>query len=376
MSTKKIKRKGSKKGKDKNSNLHAAKVQKNDEFYTQLTDVSKELMHYKQHFKDKVILCNCDDPTESAFWKYFHLQFAELGLKKLIATHYDRTEPTYKMVYAGGNDNDVEAGVKTPLAGNGDFRNEECIELLKETDIVVTNPPFSLFREYVAQLMEHEMDFIIWGNNNAITYKEFFPLIKENKVWLGYTANKTCVFEVGEGYKYDEKLSLQMNDGKKYGKVPAISVFTNLDIKKRHDDIILWKYYFPEEYPKYDNYDAINVDKVSEIPCDYDGVMGVPITFLDKHNPEQFEILGLLQSSTDEQAGINNIRFYNDFEEMRQDGSFTGSKGSKANGNPVLKGKSEKGNYLYNRETGEYVHSVYARVVIRRKERKDKEVKE
>lgn len=274
-----------------NSNLHKAKEAKNDEFYTQLTDVAKELMHYKQHFAGKTVFCNCDDPTSSAFWKYFHLNFGELGLKKLISTHYDRENPTYKMEYAGGNDNDVEEGIRTALEGNGDFRNQECLDILDECDIVVTNPPFSLFREYVAVLMEHNKKFIIWGNNNAITYKDFFPYLKDNRIWLGYLANKTCVFRVGENYKYDEKLTKQMDDGYKYGKVPAISTFTNLDIPKRHEKLILWKHYTSEEYPKYDNYDAINVDKVAEIPCDYDGVMGVPITFLDKYNPEQFEIV-------------------------------------------------------------------------------------
>lgn len=259
-----------------NINLHKAKDAKNDEFYTQLTDVSKELMHYKQHFKDKIVLCNCDDPTWSAFWKYFHLNFAELGLKKLISTHYDREEATYKMEYTGGDDNDIEAGVKTPLEGNGDFRNEECIELLKEADIVVTNPPFSLFREYVAVLMEHKKKFLIIGNKNAITYKEFFPLLKDDEVWIGCT-------NVKEFLQPDGSI-------KKFGN---IGWFTNLDVAKRHEKLILWKQYTPEEYPKYDNYDAINVDKVSEIPVDYDGVMGVPITFLDKYNSEQFEIIGI-----------------------------------------------------------------------------------
>ena len=168
-----------------NANLHKAKDAKNDEFYTQLTDVSKELMHYKQHFKDKIVLCNCDDPTWSAFWKYFHLNFAELGLKKLISTHYDKNKPTYKMEYTGGDDNDIEVGVKTPLEGNGDFRNQECLDLLDECDIVVTNPPFSLFREYVAVLMEHKKKFIILGNMNALTYKEIFPLFRDNQLWYG-----------------------------------------------------------------------------------------------------------------------------------------------------------------------------------------------
>lgn len=276
-----------------NANLIKARKAASDEFYTLLSDVSEELRHYRSHFQGAVVFCNCDDPTYSAFWKYFHLNFAVLGLRKLIATHYDKENPTYKIEYEGGNDNDVEVGTITPLEGNGDFRNAECIELLKEADIVVTNPMFSLWREYIAQLMEYDKKFIIWGNNNAITYKEFFPLLKENKVWTGYLVNKTCVFRVGDGYRYDEKLTAQINDGYHYGKVPAITIFTNLDIKKRHEPLILWKNYTPEEYPTYDNYDAINIDKVSEIPCDFDGVMGVPITFLDKYCPEQFEIVEL-----------------------------------------------------------------------------------
>ena len=257
-----------------NSNLHKAKNAKNDEFYTQLNDVAKELMHYKAHFKDKVVFCNCDDPTWSAFWKYFHLNFAELGLKKLISTHYDRENPTYKMEYTGGDDNDIEVGVKVPLEGNGDFRNAECIELLKEADIVVTNEPFSLTRPFIEQLIEYNKQFLIIVNKNAITYKEIFPLIKDNKIWLGCT-------NVKEFIQPDGSL-------KKFGNV---GWFTNLDVKKRHEKLVLWKHYTPEEYSHYDNYDAINVDKVSEIPCDYDGVMGVPITFLDHYNPDQFEIV-------------------------------------------------------------------------------------
>lgn len=334
-----------------NANLHKAKDAKNDEFYTQLTDVAKELMHYKAHFKDKIVFCNCDDPTWSAFWKYFHLNFAELGLKKLISTHYDREETTYKMEYTGGNDNDIEVGVKTPLEGNGDFRNQECLDLLDECDIVVTNPPFSLFREYVAVLMEYQKKFLIIGNKNAITYKEFFPLLKDDEVWIG--CNSPSEFSTPDG------VTKKLNGLTRW--------FTNLDVAKRHEKLILWKKYTPEEYPKYDNYDAINVDKVSEIPCDYDGAMGVPITFMDKYNPDQFEILGLLQSSTDEQAGIPNLRYYNDFKEMRQDMSFTGASGGKANGNPVIKEKPLKGNFLYNPITKEYVHSVYARIVIHKK---------
>ena len=211
------------------------------------------------------------------------------------------------MEYTGGDDNDIEMGVKTPLKGNGDFRNKECLDLMDESDIVVTNPPFSLFREYVNVLMEHQKKFIIWSNNNSITYKEFFPLLKNNEVWLGYTANKTLAFRIPDTYaKWDEKETQKMNDGHHYAKVPAISVFTNLDIEKRHEKLILWKNYTPKEYPKYDNYDAINVNKVAEIPCDYDGVMGVPITFMGKHNHEQFEIIGM-ESSAGYNADIVGI---------------------------------------------------------------------
>lgn len=269
-----------------NTNLHKAKGAKNDEFYTQLTDVAKELMHYKAHFKDKIVLCNCDDPTWSAFWKYFHLNFAELGLKKLISTHYDREEATYKMEYTGGDDNDIEAGVKTPLEGNGDFRNQECLDLLDESDIVVTNPPFSLFREYVAVLVEHKKKFLIIGNKNAVTYKEVFPLLRDNQMWIGTrNINSDFWFVVPNGDKYEK-----IENGLKLKHIMGCW-FTNMDMSKRHEKLILWKKYTPEEYPKYDNYDAINVNKVSEIPCDYDGVMGVPITFLGDYNPEQFEIV-------------------------------------------------------------------------------------
>ena len=301
----------------KNSNLSKAKTAKNDEFYTQMTDVEKELKHYKEHFKNKTILCNCDDPVHSAFWKYFHLNFNHLGLKKLISTHYLaqqfkwdlNAEKPYVMEYTGENDNDVTVGTKTYLKGDGDFRSAECIEFLKESDIVVTNPPFSLFREFVAILMKYEKKFIIWGNNNAITYKEIFPLLKDDKMWTGYMSNATCVFELPDFYeKWDEKTTNAMNNGRKYGKVTAITVFTNLEINKRHEKLILYKTYNPEEYPKYDNYDAINVDKVADIPVDYKGVMGVPITFLNKYNPEQFEIMdGLHRYALYDLCGTNEF---------------------------------------------------------------------
>lgn len=262
----------------KNDNLHKAKDAKNDEFYTRIEDVAEELRHYKKHFAGKVVLCNCDDPTWSAFWRYFHLNFVELGLKKLISTHYDHTEPTYKMEYEGGDDNDVEVGVKTLLEGNGDFRSKECLDLLDECDIVVTNPPFSLFREYVGTLMQHGKKFLIIGNKNAITYKEFFPLLKENKVWIGYSSPSE--FDTPNG------ITKKINGLTRW--------FTNLDIQKRHEKLILWKHFTPEEYPAYLNVDnAINVDSVDNIPFDYYGIIGVPITFLSKYNPDQFEIIGI-----------------------------------------------------------------------------------
>lgn len=331
---------------NKNANLHKAKDAKNDEFYTQLTDVAKELMHYKAHFKNKIVLCNCDDPTWSAFWKYFHLNFAELGLKKLISTHYDREETTYKMEYTGGDDNDIEVGVKTPLEGNGDFRNKECLDLLDECDIVVTNPPFSLFREYVAVLMEHQKKFLIIGNKNAITYKEFFPLLKDDKVWIGCT-------NVKEFLQPDGSI-------KKFGN---IGWFTNLDVAKRHEKLILWKNYTPEEYQTYDNYSAINVDKVSEIPCDYDGVMGVPITFLDRYNPEQFEVVGY----TAKDMGVDCLKFYENLEQSLNGEPFKRNmKSARFSPMIVYKERPEKTCYRASNVDG-YMLKTYGRILIRKK---------
>ena len=257
------------------ANLQRAKNTKNDEFYTKLKDVSKELMHYTEHFKDKIVYCNCDDPRWSAFWKYFHLNFSALGLTKLISTHYDKNEPTYKMEYIGGDDDDIEVGIKTPLEGNGDFRNKECLDLLDDADIVVTNPPFSLFREYIDALMEREKKFLVIGSKNAITYKDFFPLLKNEDVRIGYTSPSEFITPDGST--------------KKFGN---IGWFTNLGIAKRNEKLVLQKKYTPEKYPRYDNYAAINVNKIADIPVDYDGVMGVPISIMDKCNPEQFEIIG------------------------------------------------------------------------------------
>lgn len=316
-----------------NNSLKAAKKAKADEFYTQLSDVENELRHYKRHFRDKVVFCNCDDPYESNFFKYFAMNFNQLGLKKLIATCYDgspicdtqlslfdtdseqsqlsKTCVPHKIVITEVTDvngdgavnmGDVEWLIKndknvlTRLKGNGDFRSEECVELLKEADIVVTNPPFSLFREYVAQLIAYKKQFLIVGNQNAITYKEIFKLIKDNELWLGSSLS-FAKFKVPEYYEERSNRFWIDESGQKWRSLGNICWFTNLDIKKRHENIDLYKRYTPEEYPKYDNYDAINVDKVADIPADYDGVMGVPITFLDKYNPEQFEILGQMANT-------------------------------------------------------------------------------
>lgn len=280
-----------------NANLHKAKDAKNDEFYTQLTDISKEMMYYKEHFKDKIVFCNCDDPTWSAFWRYFHLNFAELGLKKLISTHYVKEEATYKMEYTGGDDNDIEIGVKTPLEGNGDFRNRECLDLLDECDIVVTNPPFSLFREYVAVLMEHKKKFIILSNMNALTYKEIFPLIRDNQLWYGASIHSgDRKFYVPDNYPLEAAGCGVDEDGKRYIRVKGVRWYTNMDYSARHEELKLWKTYNESEFPKYENYDAININKYSEIPVDYNGVMGVPITILDFYCPEQFDILGISAS--------------------------------------------------------------------------------
>ncbi len=285
-----------------NKNLNQAKTAKKDEFYTQLTDIENELKHYKEHFRGKTVLCNCDDPRVSNFFHYFSYNFEKLGLKRLITTCYksqnrdlfstNDSERAIWLEYFGDRNGNLvpdpeEIGINY-LNGDGDFRSPECIELLKQADIVVTNPPFSLFREYVAQLMKYEKKFVIIGSVNAVNYREIFPLVMQNKLWLGFgTGSK--VFEVPSDF---ERGNTYMGDnGKKYAKFGNVCWFTNLDIQKRHEELILYNHYMPEEYPTYDNYDAIEVSKVENIPCDYYGVMGVPLTFLDKYNPDQFEIV-------------------------------------------------------------------------------------
>jgi len=307
-----------------NTTLHRAHKAKQDEFYTQLVDIENELKHYKEQFRGKVVYCNCDDPFESNFFKYFAANFNALGLKKLIATSYVKSpivggqlplfeveglkpsgkEP-FKIQIKEVPDTDKDGAINlddvkyllkhdkntaTPLKDGGDFRSDECIELLKQADIVVTNPPFSLFREYIAQLIEHGKKFLIIGNTNAITYQDVFNLIQDNKVWLGIN-NGPKIYQVPDYYEQENIFT--GTDGKKYAKMGNTCWFTNLDFKKRHENLQFYKKYSPKNYPKYDNYDAIEVSRISEIPMDYDGVMGVPVTFLDVYNPDQFKILGI-----------------------------------------------------------------------------------
>ena len=328
-----------------NKNLTNARLQKKDEFYTQMTDIERELQHYWQHFRGKTVLCNCDDPYESNFFKYFALRFNQLGLKKLICTCYDGSpvignelmldfgdfsDAPKKMAYKveitevsdlngdGAVDlADVQYLLKNDknvislLKQHGDFRSQECIELLKEADIVVTNPPFSLFREYLAQLIKYDKKFLIVGHQNAITYKEVFPLIKDNKLWLGY-GFKGAVGHFVSPYK-DIAVAKDHREG--MIRVSGVTWFTNLDHNKRHEELDLVCHYSPDEYPHYDNYDAINVDKTSDIPYNWEGDMGVPITFLDKYCPEQFEIIGQMANTNIDEYNfgypfVNGIRKY------------------------------------------------------------------
>ncbi|MBQ6109260.1 MAG: adenine-specific methyltransferase EcoRI family protein, partial [Thermoguttaceae bacterium] len=338
-----------------NKNLHKANQAKKDEFYTQLADIEREVQHYEKHFRGKTVLCNCDDPRISNFFHFFSYNFERLGLKRLITPCYknqDRDlfsqndcERAIWLEYLGDrNGNRVpdpeEIGIQL-LEGDGDFRSDECIDLLKQADIVVTNPPFSLFREYVDQLMKYEKKFLIIGSKNAITYKEIFRYIKEGKLWLGHQfQNGNAFFKIaGEareyvGGVYDQETGLV--------KFRNCGWYTNLDYEERHEDLILYKHYTPEEYPHYDNYDAIEVAKTADIPMDYSGVMGVPITFLDKYNPDQFEILGI----TDRQASCG----FRTKEYTEKD-------------SPKYNDLNRRGVLLVN---GEY-KAIYARILIRNK---------
>ncbi len=320
---------------NENTGLHAAKRNKKDEFYTQLVDIERELRHYRDHFKGKVVYCNCDDPYISAFFEYFTKNFEFLGLKKLITTCYrsqrmdlfsqNDSEKAIKLEYTGGAPNSLptpdDIGV-VPLEGDGDFRSQECMDILKEADIVVTNPPFSLFSEYVAQLADSGKGFIIIGHQNAITYKNVFPLIKDNRLWLGYGFKRNMAHFVAPHYE-DTASDADHREG--MIRVSGVLWYTNMDHSKRHEEMILVQRYRGNEdaYPRYDNYDAIEVSKTQDIPCDYSGAMGVPITFLTKYNPDQFEIIGATESEGQgssfglwkseagvAQACINGVRVY------------------------------------------------------------------
>lgn len=362
-------------------NLINAKRNKNDEFYTQLPDIEREMHHYRHHFKNKVVYCNCDDPRESQFFNYFALNFEFLGLKKLITTCYKSqdvdlfsqgdSERAIYLEYTGERDGGKVPTVESigihELEGDGDFRSEEAIELLKEADIVVTNPPFSLFREYITQLIEYDKKFIVIGSKNALTYKEIFPLIRDNKMWMGYGFKggnayfKTPIRREFAKGVYNEETGLV--------KFRNVTWYTNLDIPKRHEDMILYKRYNPEEYPKYDNYNAINVDRTAEIPMDYDGVMGVPITFLEKYNPNQFEILGMAKTPIcDDNAEIARpIKRYENAKQHNQQGKVTS--GNKVNDAAAIRvdEKPKKGVYYTADGVDGYLVVPYARVLIRNK---------
>lgn len=383
----------------KQADLGAAKAAKKDEFYTQLTDIEKEMRYYRKHFKGKTVLCNCDNPFESNFFKYFVLNFNRLGLKKLIATCYATSpianqqlslfdvvggdEPvenkSYKAVVTKVYDTTGDGGVDmfdvaelfkqhenelTELQGDGDFRSKECLALLDEADIVVTNPPFSLFRDYVAALVERKKHFIIIGNVNAITYKEIFPLLKRDEMWLGASIHSgDRAFYVPDDYPLNAAGCGVDADGRKFIRVKGVRWYTNLGFRQRHDELILAKRYVPEKYHMYDNYDAINVDKTADIPCDYDGIMGVPITFLDKYSPDQFEIVALGHSKDN----FTPTKTYINPKMHRKDGTVV----SGGSVNSVLAYAVEEqpvGQVYYSADNVDgYLMVPYARILIRNK---------
>jgi len=403
-----------------NSNLFNAKKAKNDEFYTQYADIQKEIEAYLEYnpdvFRGKVVYCNCDDPFESNFFRYFVLNFNRLGLKQLITTSYKPSPVAntqlglfteYKALTkskgrpkvtankfiineAHDIDGDGEFNLKdvakqlkankhnewAPLRGDGDFRSDECINLLKQSDIVVTNPPFSLFREYVKQLFDYNKKFVIIGNMNAITYKEIFPLIKANSLWLGATGNGSdMVFAVPNGSEIaesDRQKAARLGYVGDYTRLGNSCWFTNLDHGRRHKPLPLMtradiiKFSTKKPFEKYDNYNVIEVPQVKNIPSDYDGIMGVPISFLDKYNPDQFEILGATQRGCHDD--VPDTKKYDDYWEVRQDGKKTGSSGGKTNENANLVGNDGKKNYFINNK-GRVIQSAYQRIFIRHKEK-------
>lgn len=383
-----------------NKKLHKAGKAKKDEFYTDYDVIQSELNYYEDKFEGKTVLCNCDDPFESNFVKFFLRNFNYLKLKRLIGTSYagspvtdtqlslfdDYNEPVssqhgYILDITnvpmsngrGVSDADITAllhqkDVVKRLKGNGDYASDECLSYLKQSDIVVTNPPFSKFRSYLARLIEYDKKFLIIGNVNAITYKEVFSLIQHKQLWLGASIHSgDCEFRVPDDYPLKASGTRVDDEGHKYIRVNGVRWFTNLDYERHYEDLTLHKHYLPNEYPKYDNYDGINVDKTADIPLDYDGIMGVPITFLDKYNPDQFEILGL---SGKVGYGLCSNKFYDDYKEAKHDGSYTGASGKKTNGNPVLQGMPKRSHYFINK-SGRTVYSLYARIFIKNKHPED-----
>ncbi len=358
----------------KNASLARAQVAKQDEFYTQLADIERELRHYKKHFRGKTVYLNCDDPRVSNFFRYFSLNFEKLGLKKLIAACYksqsvdefsqNNSDEAIWLEYEGDRNGNnavdlTEIGVK-PFKGDGDFRSAESIELLKQADIVVTNPPFSLFREYVGQLMKHKKKFVIIGRGDAVTYKELFPLFQQDKIWLGngfqagnaYFATAHSPDDYASGV-YDPKTGLV--------KFRNVAWFTNLDIAKRHEALTLWKTYNPDDYPSYDNFDAIEVSKTADVPLDYEGVMGVPVTFMGYHNPDQFEIVGITKTW----FGLAT-KTYPPQTQVSANGQR--SKVSKLNDGAVLKVDTPPKGKTYYEVDGEFFVQTYPRILIRRKQ--------
>lgn len=337
-----------------NTSLGKAKDAKEDEFYTQRKDIENELQHYKPFFENKVVYCNCDDPKESEFWQFFVRVFNDWKLKKLIATHYetDKKNFSYKLELIEDTNGDGKIDWNdepkiTPLPCNGDFRSAACVEILKEADIIVTNPPFSLFREYITQLLKYKKKFLVIGSQNNITYKEIFPLLKEDKLWLGYFSGEMA-FKVPEYYQPRKTRYWQDETGQKWRSMGNICWYTNLDIKKRHEQLDLrGNYYQENNFYHYINYDAINIDKVADIPCDYEGAMGVPITFMQKYSPDQFEILGLDGGNLGTDYGISANLTPSQCEQL-----FHECKGFR------------KGKLCYRDETGK-LQMVYRRVLIR-----------
>ncbi|MBL7644648.1 MAG: adenine-specific methyltransferase EcoRI family protein [Candidatus Hydrogenedentes bacterium] len=358
-----------------NRSLHAAKASKQDEFYTQLSDIEKELKHYKHHFKGKTVLCNCDDPKASNFFHYFSRKFDDLKLKKLITTCYQSLDPelfskndSKKGVYLEYEGERTPGGrVPTPgrigihhFKGDGDFRSDECIELLKQADIVVTNPPFSLFREYVTQLVEHKKNFIVLANQNSLSTKDVFGLVRDDKLWLGYN-NGDMAFRVPDHYEARATRFWVDESGNKWRSFGTMCWLTNLDIAKRHEDLILYKTYDPEVYPTYDNFDAIDVSKVDSIPVDYFGTMGVPGGFLTKHNPDQFEIVGITKTW----CGMASKKYP---KQIQVDADGTKSEVTKLNDGAALKWPTRPTGKTYYIVDGEYFTQTYPRLLIRRKE--------